>query len=160
MKDSNFLILIFVIVVFGVLIFVGANLQQGPGTTGSSEPSKKITISYSSSKRDSIVWEGEFGSYVEQPDTGKVFLEVDMTISNNGYESFSTNSFYFFIVADNVKHSVAFETYTLGAWDTVDVLDGGTFHGTLVFQIPESASSFTLVYDSFLSDYNIVWNEI
>ena len=131
--------------------------SPSPSPSPSPEPTRRITISHSMVRKQSIVSES-YGSYVIQPDSGKVFLEVNMTINNNGYDSFSTNPFDFYAVADNVKY----DYYIAGNWDMVDILDGGTFKGTLVFQIPESTSSFTLGYDGyvdFLTKYNIVWTE-
>ncbi len=99
-------------------------------------------------------------SYVEQPDSGKVFLEVNMTIKNNGYDSFSTNPFYFYAIADNVKYDYDGITYSVDNWDTVDVLNGGTFNGVLIFQIPSTAKSVTIGYESWSwLDYNIIWTK-
>ena len=53
-----------------------------------------------------------------------------MTIKNNGYDSFSTSPVYFYAIVNNFKYSYDSSTYVVDNWDTVDVLDGGTFKGT------------------------------
>jgi len=157
------LIVAFVLIFLFSLAFVFNQYLRPYLESSSSTPtseSKEITISYTALKKNTIIWSGGFGSYSEQPDLDKVFLEVNITISNNGYDSFSTNPFYFYAIADNIKYNHDFNTYNLNMWETVDVLDGGTFHGTLVFQIPESASSFTLGYEVYFITYDIVWNKM
>jgi hypothetical protein len=62
-----------------------------------------------------------------------------MTIKNNGYkESVNTSPCSFGVTIYNVRYSSDFATYSLGKWDTVDVLNGGTHAGTVVFQIPKA----------------------
>ena len=122
--------------------------------------SKSITISYTGVKTEYIVWVIDSLSGVEMPSTDKVFLEINITISNNAYDSFSTSPYRFYVIADKVKYDFDSNTYLLDDWDTVDILDGGTFHGTLVFQIPESASSFTLGYETYFTRYDIVWDKM
>ena len=95
-----------------------------------------------------------------QADSGRDFLILDMIIDNIGYESFSTNPYWFHVIAENIEYDFDFHLVLMEDWETVDVLDGETFQGTIVFQIPESADSFTLGYESSLAEYKIVWNEI
>lgn len=118
-------------------------------------PSINIAISYSNETVQSIV--EPLG--VDYPKSGKVFLVVNMTIRNNGYDRFSANTFYFHVIVDKVNYNVDRETYVVNNWNTTDVLNGGIFKGTLVFQIPANATSFTLGY-GLLANYNIVWTEI
>lgn len=125
--------------------------------TPSPTPTGNIAISYSGLTKQSITWEGSSGySYDEKPNSGRVFLEVTMTVKNNGYVSFNTNPNYFYVTVDQIKYSYDASTFLLDKWETVDVLDGGTFTGTLVFQIPSTATSFGIGYDAW-SYYNIVW---
>ena len=80
-----------------------------------------------------------------------------MTISNLGYESFNTNPFYFYVIADSIKYSYDGIIYTLECWDTVDIMNGGVYNGTLIFQIPTSASSVSIGYERSFVTYNISW---
>ena len=143
-----------------VLLMLMINQQSvsstNPTPTPTPQPSKNIAISYSTEKVPYIV--GQFG--VDYPNSDKLFLEVNMTIKNNGYDSFSTNPLWFSVVVENVKYGVDSETYIVNNWDTVDVLNGGIFKGTLVFQIPSTATSFTLGYEGFLVNYNIIWTKV
>ena len=127
-----------------------------PTLTPTPTPTLAIEISYTSSIKEYIIW--ELGPTL--PDSGSTFLEVNMTVENMGYESFSTNLFYFNIIVDNIKYSVDSTTYLTDNWELVDVLDKGIYQGTLIFQIPESATSFTLGYNAFFPTYNIIWTEI
>jgi hypothetical protein len=121
---------------------------------------KHIAITYSISTKQSITWSGSSGySYDVQADSGKMFVEVKMTITNNGYDSFNTNPYYFNLVANNVKYDHDANTYLVDDWDTVDILDGGTSQGTLVFQVPTSESSLSLGYERAFTTYNVVWTQ-
>ena len=83
-----------------------------------------------------------------------------MTIRNNGYKSnFNTNPSYFNLVADDIKYSYDIATYELGKWNTVGVVDGGTYEGILVFQVPQSSTSFTLGYEASYASFNIIWTK-
>jgi len=122
--------------------------------------SKNITISYVGTESEHLIWISHGLSGIEMPSTDKLFLVMNITISNNGYESFSTSPFRFYVIADNVKYDFDSNTYLLDDWETVDILDGGTFHGTLVFQVPESTSSYILGYEVYFTRYDIVWNKM
>src|SRR4030066_784514 len=84
-----------------------------PKVTPSPEPVSNVTISYVIGKAEYIVWGSSiFGT--DRPNSGKVFLVVNMTIKNNGYDSFSTNALNFFVIADNVKYSYDSVTWSVG----------------------------------------------
>lgn len=125
-----------------------------PKVTPNPKPVASITISYVYAKKEYVVVTLDSIGAAYRPDSGKVFLEVNMTIKNNGYDSFSTSPFYFYAIADNVKYDYDWRSDL----ETVDVLNGGTFKGTLVFQIPSTAESITIGYESW-SSYNIVWTK-
>jgi hypothetical protein len=99
---------------------------------------------------------------VSMPDTGKVYLLVNMTVTNNGYtEGFNTSPIYFHLNANNIQYSSDLETYSGGRWTSVTVLNSGIYSGTMVFQVPTSATSFSMTNDAYSSStfdhYNIVW---
>ncbi len=130
-----------------------------PKPTATLQPSKNIAISYSYQTVQSIV--DQSGYITATPDSGKVFLEVTMSITNNGYDtSFSTNPLYFSVISDSVKYNSDFATFTLNKWDTVDLLNGGSYTGTMVFQVPSTASSFTMDCQQLsLTNFNIIWTQ-
>jgi len=132
------------------------NTSPSPNATATPLPSTNIAISYSVEQVQYIA--NEYGATF--PDPGKVFLEVNVTIRNNGYSaSFNTNPYYFNLVADNIKYSYDVATFSLNKWDTVDVLNNGTYNGILVFQVPQSVTSSTLGYEAFYPTFNIIWTK-
>jgi hypothetical protein len=90
-----------------------------------------------------------------------VYVEVNMTITNNGYsDSFSTYPLYFSLVANNIQYTFAAPTYGLNEWNTDMIPNGGTFNGILVFEVPSTASSFTMSgqeYTTTSTSFNIIW---
>ena len=149
-KRTAFIVVFVLMLLFG-LVFLASH-YLGPAAD-----SRNITISYSYQTADVVT--PIYGDDI-QSDPGRDFLIVNMTIENNGYESFSTNQYWFHVIVEDIEYDFDYHLVLLEDWMTVDVLDGETFQGILMFQIPESASSFTLVYESAFSKYKIVWNEI
>ena len=141
--------LVFLVIVVAIVSFP-TNQQQNTNT------SSNIAISYSGQTAYFITTQS--GSTIT-PASGMVFLEITMTIKNNGYDvSFNTNPSYFSVTAENIKYSFDGVTFSLGKWDIVDVLNGGTYNGTLVFQVPLTASSFTIDCQQIsLTEFNIIW---
>jgi Domain of unknown function (DUF4352) len=140
-------------------IIVSSPLFETPSDTPQSE--KNIAISYSAVAKQSVKWMGSSGTfYYRQADTGKVFVEVKMTIKNNGYgsesRSFNTNPNFFNLVADKTTYSYDTATYSVDNWETLDVWNGRTYKGVLEFQVPQSATSFTLGVEDYLQPFNIV----
>lgn len=116
-------------------------------TTGEAE----IIIRYSATTASQI------GSWsVAKP--GHVYLIVSLDIENRGYESFSTNSFCFYAIVDQVRYSTAWVS-TDDELPLVDLLDGGKVSGNIVFEVPKQNGSVTysLTYDAIFPTYNIGW---
>lgn len=126
-------------------------------STGTPQPIRNISIYYNLETVQSI--SSEYGPV--EANSSNVFLKVTMDIENNGYgTSFSTNPALFSVTANNVEYSVdVLGTGNLGEWRTVNVANGDTYSGTLVFQVPGSASSFKLGYFQpiSLNRFKIVW---
>ncbi len=93
----------------------------------------------------------------DTPDPGNVWLVINMTITNKGYTSFNTNPNYFTITINNIKYSYDGETFSYGNWNTVDILNGGSYTGSLVFQVPNTTTTYTLNYERYGETYNIVY---
>jgi uncharacterized repeat protein (TIGR02543 family) len=113
-----------------------------------------IIITYSSMTTTQI----GTGFFPDEPESGNVFLVLDMTINNQGYDSFNTNQFYFSVIVDNVEYSTAFVVHLDNKLESVDILDGGTVQGKLAFEVPEKVNilGFEVVYDAW-DWYNIEW---
>jgi outer membrane biosynthesis protein TonB len=126
-----------------------------PSPTPSPTPTATITIQHKGVTYSALV--DKYG-LIDKPDTGNVWLVVNMTITNNGYSSFNTNPNYFSVTINNIKYNYDSETFSYGYWNTgIDILNGGSYNGALVFQVPSSATSFALAYDRYGMTYNIVY---
>jgi hypothetical protein len=132
--------------------------SPSPQPTATPQPIKNITISYSTDTKQSITFSTTYPP--AQPFSGHLYFEAHMIITNNGYDNFSTDLLYFYAMADYVKYSIDPITWNVNNnydFHTDNVLNGETFKMTLVFNIPESASSFTVGYSP--SGYNIIWTK-
>jgi hypothetical protein len=141
----------------------GGGALPSTTTTTSSLPAQNIMISYTGTVENGIDYTLGNYPYTAQPDSGKIFLVVNMTIKNNGYDKFSVNPFYFHVIVNNIKYNYDSNTYYLAdKLGSVDILNGGKLSGSLVFQIPSSDSSlpFNLTYDVPFVSYNIIWSKI
>jgi hypothetical protein len=134
-----------------------------------------IAINYSTYETTQLgVKHAEYNAY-EYPYSGFTYLIVNMTIENNGYSDFSTDPQYFYVIANNTKYtysvsetsSLNIDLYNYGPrhfhiWKNVDVQNGGTFAGTIVFLIPEG-SIISMGYsgnNSQSQSFNIVWTSV
>lgn len=130
---------------------------ENPKSTVASTPAptqaqsqKNIIISYSAKKINSL------GEFTEAP-SGKVFLVITMNIENHGYKEFSTNPFFFKVISNNVKYDTSGYSFTIDdKLDSVDLLDGGSTKGSLVFEVPSGIGNYQLQYSGF-GDYEIVY---
>ena len=116
------------------------------------EVTKKIIIKKSATAMPQI---GQF----DIADPGYTFLVVNLEIENRGYDSFSTNPFFFSVVVSNVKYSTTF-TMLDNQLKAVDLLNGGKVVGKLAFEVPEDVPSvgYQIIYQAF-KKYNIEWIE-
>ena len=125
-----------------------------PDSTPDSTPAtQQIIITYSSTTMTQI-------GFATQPSAGHVYLVLDMTIENQGYDSFNLNIFYFAVVVDNVRHGIAIAVELDNELKSTALLNGDTVQGKLAFEIPQEASTadFRVVYQA-LAHYNIEWVE-
>jgi len=116
-------------------------------------PTKQIIIKYSATTMTQI------GSW-DKADEGYTYLVLDLDIENDGYDSFSTNPFYFCVIVNNVKYDSAFVFELEDELKLVDLLDGGRVSGKLAFEVPEEVTSlgYQVKYESW-EEYNIKWIE-
>ena len=142
--------------------------EPAPDTSDPSDPTvtpqpvrnKSILIYYSLETAESLP--SNYYAPVEA-NSGYIFLKVTMDIENRGYDTgFSTNATLFSVTANQTTYSVdVLGSITAGQWRGADVENGQNFYGTLVFQVSESASSFTLGYfqPDLSNRFKIVWIE-
>jgi len=170
MKDSSKVI---IAVVVGVILtvslafvfmpYVLPPLQQitdrilNPEPEPTTEPSANVTIRYTYIWGRALV--GTYGTVEADPD--KVFLSVHMTIKNNGYDSFSTDPSYFYVIVNRISGSVkcSYEprTYTSESWNNTVISNGETFKGRLHFQVPDSWLLLEFEYKATSGNFNVVW---
>jgi hypothetical protein len=84
-----------------------------------------------------------------------IFLLLDLSIENCGYESFKVYLSNFFITIDNVKYN--YDSYTFSISDhlkSVELLDGGKTTGKIIFMVPKTGVEYEWGYDTW-QDYNI-----
>lgn len=117
---------------------------------------QQIIITYSATTMTQI----GTGYMADTPKAGYVYLVLNMTIQNQGYDSFSVNPFYFSVVVSNVKYHTAFVTELDNELGWADVMNGGSMSGNLAFEVPSSVtySGFHPTYEAFLTTYNIQWS--
>ena len=100
-----------------------------------------VDIAYSTS----LMWLDAPGTqYLKVEPPGNLYLVVEMTIENKGYESFNTAPEGFSLEVSSLINSItAVAVKELIDWRVVNVPNGGKYIGSLVFQVPtEVAQSF------------------
>jgi len=113
-------------------------------------------------------------AYMWVKDTGSLYLLVDMTIENKGYESFNTSPKYFSLAMGNIlgqssstppiSFDGALSDKKDGAYSNLrsyDLQNGGKLSGTLAFPVPTEILSCTERYRidySGVRSYNIQWS--
>lgn len=147
--------LVMVILVAGVAVLgcvssTPSSLDQ-PFSPSPSETARRIIIGYSSTTTQRI---GEWS----EAEPGYVYLVLDLHIENQGYDSFSTNPLFFYVVVNNVKYSAAFVMGLESELKAVDLLDRGKTAGEIAFEVPPEVSSagYQIGYEAFRK-YNIEW---
>ena len=144
------LVIIVFFICFGALLIIAI---IGPSNIVDVYTGRNIAVSY---ETFTISQYGE-GQWVTEPDPGYVFLRVDITIKNNGYEEFYPGASNFYLSVDNIKYSYCTRAAVSSFnWIPITLLDGGQWSGTLVFEIPPEASSIVLFYDG-IQDCKINW---
>ena len=143
---------------YNVQWFKQANSPAPAASRPASNP--VIEIAYS----DALMWVRESRS---------LYLLVDMTIENRGYESFNTSPEYFWLVLGNIfgqststppiPFDGALSDLRDGAYSDLrsyDLQNGGKLSGTIAFQVPTeilaSTESYKIEY-SGVRAYNIQW---
>jgi len=130
-------------------------IQPMPNST---TPSVDIIYNVLTKPSISWNWSSDCSGYV-QSDPRNVFLVVNLTIKNNGYEEFSTNPYYFDAVADGVRYGFDNRTWNVANWEPIELIIGETYSGTLIFQIPATAQSVTVDYMREYHEYTINWTK-
>lgn len=128
--------------------------QASPRAPAPTPATRKVVITFSSTTMTQI----GTGILADKPEAGHVYLVLDLSIENQGYDSFSASPFYFYLVINNVKYSTALVFNLENELMSVDVLDGGRVTGKLAFEVPLEAVTrgYQITYEGF-ETYNIEW---
>jgi hypothetical protein len=108
-----------------------------PTPTPTPTPSAYILIT----KEDSVLSHYISTEYdLRDADSGYDFLILNYTIKNHGYDSFKMYLSDFYIIVNNVKYDYDASTFSIigGLRSGVELLDGGSTSGKVVFEIPET----------------------
>jgi len=106
-------------------------------------------------------------SYSE-PDIGKEYMLVSITIANHGYDYVIPSMDNFEVVVKNVKYAFENVSYNLDIigkpyFQIAELGDGGQISGYLVYQIPADATDWALIFDHYTPKeirYNVRYNKI
>jgi hypothetical protein len=81
---------------------------------------------------------------------------ADITITNEGYQTFSTDPALFYIkIGDkNYTYSTAY-TPTYGNWKNTSIADHASYSGTIIFNTPRTTDPFSLGYND--ASFNITY---
>ena len=137
--------------------------QPSPHSTASQK--RHIEIQYSFTIMDEVECSIGDYDYEVRAGRGKHFVVVSMTITNNGYDKFNTSPYSFKLIQDNIKYNIHLNGLSIAGheWESVDVMDGGTFRGALMFETPSEWETYSLsneAYTSSLRHFDIVWKEV
>ena len=127
-----------------------------PATNSAPKPTQtqRIVITYSATTMTQI---GTVYS-AEIPDNGDVYLVLDMTIQNQGYDSFLLDPGNCLVWVQQVRYYTA-EIRLEGMLSPATVPDGGTVSGKIAFEVPSSSLSNTGFQPTYINapKYTIQW---
>jgi hypothetical protein len=108
-----------------------------PATATTTQPSSVVVITYSYSIVSQVV-NKFFGT--TQAKAGNVFVVFSLSITNNGYSEVKINPYDFNVIVNKIKYERDYEG-TSTEFGIVNIMDGGQFSGTEVFQVPDIVNS-------------------
>jgi hypothetical protein len=120
-------------------------------TTATATPTStpEVDIEYSATTTSQL-------NQFETAGSGNVYLILDLDIENKGYDSFTTNPVYFYVVVNNVRYGF---TGIENQIQIVDLLNGGKISGEVAFEVPQNVMSlgYQPIYDTGWQQYNVKW---
>jgi hypothetical protein len=162
------------IVIFSLFLMAGscfAGLNPVKGEAGN-----YIEINYNTMETTQLPineFGNHFGYLFDYPYGDSTFLILNATIENHGYDVFSTDPNNFYVITNHTRYfydldeNRAFKPnfYSnshFNNWSTVDIKDGESFWGTMIFVIPVG-STISLGYSDRgnpSQGYIIMWNDV
>jgi len=127
-----------------------------PTTVTTTQPSPVVVITYSYSITSQVV--NKITGATEQAEAGEVFLVFSLSITNNGYFEVEINPYDFNVIVNKIKYERDYQG-TSTEFGMVNIMDGGQFSGTEVFQVPDIVNStgcqftYSPEYDASFNPY-------
>jgi hypothetical protein len=160
MKKQTIITLIAIVAILVTVIFAGCVENEAPASTQAPTPTPTPSAYILITKNDegSLVDHFGFGYERRDADSGYFYLIQDYTIVNHGYKTFTVSLPDFYVIVDNVKYDYDASTYSIeSGLKRVELLDGGTTSGKIVFAIPKTACGANWVYSwGYETPYNVV----
>ena len=155
MKSKAITLYAFIVV---VLVVAGLLYFEVPSKIADSMVDRNIEINY---KTETVLQYGE-GDHVTIPKPKYSFLKVDLTIKNIGYERFYTGLAADLVLSvDNIKYYYcSAPTLNSPNFVTTTLLDGDSWNGSILYEIPFETSAFSLLAEGNLANYKIVLNNL
>jgi hypothetical protein len=147
--------IIFTSIFISIFIVIGLVYFEVPSKIEDSITSSNIEINYLTEK---VPQYGE-GSCIIEPQVGYTFLKVDLFVQNNGYDEFYSGCLSdLSLNADNLEYDycsrVSHNNYN---FLPATLLKGGSWNGTIVYEIPVNTSDYYLDANS-LTDFKTELN--
>ena len=92
-----------------------------------------------------------------QPHKGYIYIIANITLKNNGYESFHLYSPELHLIYNNVSYTRVYSSYhdINNVFPTrLDILNGGAITGNIVFELPENTSGYEVRYNGIEMYYD------
>jgi hypothetical protein len=148
-----------IVAILAAAILAGCVENEAPASTQAPTPTPSAYILITNNDEGSMLADHfGFGYERRDADSGYFYLIQDYTIENHGYKTFTVNLFDFYVIVDNVKYDYDASTYSIkSGLKRVELLDGGTTSGKVVFAIPKTACGTNWVYNwGYETPYNVV----
>lgn len=105
----------------------------------------KVECKYTMAEVESYTYQGILGPTVDTPDTGKKFIRITGTLSNNQDTwTVSNNPFNFKLFCDGLSYYYEHYNYHYG-----DIAKGHSASIDICFEVPSTVSKMELKWDGF-----------
>lgn len=155
MKTATVIWIIFASIFIGIFIVAGLIYFEVPSKFVNPLNDGNIVINYQTEKVSQYE-----GSYIIEPKVGYTFLKVDLFVENNGYNEFYSGCLSdLSLNADNVEyHCCSRVSHNNYNFLPTTLSKGGSWNGTIVYEIPAYTLEYYLYVNDHLTDYKTVFN--
>ncbi|MBU4032077.1 MAG: DUF4352 domain-containing protein [Candidatus Thermoplasmatota archaeon] len=112
---------------------------------------------------DYFIWSSDFGTQVQTPDTGAVYIIINVNITNLGEDAKYIYAGEFWILdSDDLKYDYSMDTiYHDDSLDATTLYQNQKTTGVIVFEIPNDLNQFKIqfnfgnIYEPIIGEWNI-----